>query len=80
MPRVAMGRKKTDRLHPREAARKRYWQNQGMVTTEEPISINSAATRATRRTQRFIRWMRIYQGVPYNESVPAPARTLDLPA
>ena len=33
--------------------------------------INSAVTRATQRTQRFIRWVRvrIYQRVPWSESV-----------
>ena len=33
--------------------------------------INSAVTRATQRTQRFIRWVRvrIYQRVPWGESL-----------
>ena len=39
--------------------------------------INSAVTRATQRTHRFIRWVRvrIYQRVPWSESV---ARLRDL--
>ena len=44
--------------------------------------INSAVTRATQRTQRFIRWVRvrIYQRVPWSESMARLRELWTLPA
>ena len=44
--------------------------------------INSALTRATQRTQRFIRWVRIrlYQDIPWNDSVARLREIWSLPA
>ena len=44
--------------------------------------INSARTRATQRTQRFIRWVRVrlYQNVPWSESVARLREIWTLPA
>jgi hypothetical protein len=44
--------------------------------------INSALTRATQRTQRFIRWVRVrlYQDVPWSESVARLREIWTLPA
>ena len=44
--------------------------------------INSALTQATQRTQRFIRWVRVrlYQGVPWSESVASLREIWTLPA
>ena len=44
--------------------------------------INSALTRATQRTQRFIRWVRVrlYQDAPWSESVARLREIWSLPA
>jgi len=54
----------------------------GVIVQAAKNFINSALTRATQRTQRFIRWVRVrlYQDIPWGESVARLREIWSLPA
>ncbi len=54
----------------------------GIIVQAVRTFINSALTRATQRTQRFIRWVRVrlYQEAPWSEAVARLREIWTLPA
>jgi hypothetical protein len=76
---------KTERLHDEVEIKKqagRIKPNPAVVVKVARNFINSALTRATQRTQRFIRWVRVrlYQDVPWSDSVARLREIWTLPA